>query len=140
MLLAHTFKEVPCFERLLRIVHSRPKKEDVYLCHRKRFSKNGQFLESPRKISNSPLQCSIHYKSRIRPRMEYRCHIWHSAAQSSLFSLHRVQKRLRGLVGDELFSTLHSYPPDEMSPAFHLLCRYCYGGCSDELYSLVLPV
>lgn len=52
------------------------------------------------------LACSNLYKSQIRPWTEYCCHTWAVPAQSSLSSLDRVQKQLRSLVGDELFSTL----------------------------------
>lgn len=48
-------------------------------------------------------------QSQITPRMEYCCHSWVEAAQTSLSSLERVQKRLRFLVGDELFPTLQLF-------------------------------
>merc|ERR1711962_1541401 len=46
------------------------------------------------------------YKSQIRPRMEYCCHIWVGSAKTSLSSLDAVQKRLCSLVGEELYETL----------------------------------
>ena len=46
------------------------------------------------------------YKSQIRPTMEYCCHIWAGASQRSLSSLDSVQRRLLGLIGSDLYSTL----------------------------------
>lgn len=50
-------------------------------------------------------------KSQIRTKMGKCCHIRVGATQSSLSRLDHVQKRLRGLVNDELFSTLPSLSP-----------------------------
>lgn len=67
--------------------------------------------------------------------------VWKLAGvQFILSSLDRIQRRLLGLVGDELFHTL---PPlsyrlnvSSVSP----FCR-CFGGkCSDELHSFVPPI
>ena len=38
--------------------------------------------------------------------MEYCCHVWAGASQRSLSSLDSVQRRLRGLVGPDLYATL----------------------------------
>ena len=38
--------------------------------------------------------------------MEYCSHIWEGSTQQALLTIDRVQNRLRGLVGDELFSSL----------------------------------
>lgn len=46
------------------------------------------------------------YKSHIQLKIEYSCHIWTTAAQTSLSSLGSVQKRLRVLVGEEIFSPI----------------------------------
>lgn len=69
-------------------------------------------------------------KSQIRPKIEHCCDICARATQLSLSSLDRVQRRLRVVVGDKLFSTLQP----------SLLYRYFNGKCSDEIRSLVPPV
>lgn len=79
-------------------------------------------------------------KSQIRVKMEHCYHIWPAAAQYSLSTPDRVEKRLHVLVGDKLFSTLqppcHRWDVTSLS----LLYRYFHGECSDELQSLILPV
>ena len=80
------------------------------------------------------------YKSQIRPQMEYCCHIWGGAAQTSLSCLDRVQNRLRNLVGDDLFSTLPPLSLRRDVASLSLLYRYFHGRCSNELHSLVPPL
>lgn len=46
------------------------------------------------------------YKSLIKPKILFWCHIWAGAAQSLFYSLDRVQKHSCSIVGDELFPTL----------------------------------
>merc|ERR1712121_482522 len=48
------------------------------------------------------------YKSTIRPCMEYCCHIWAGAPITTLNLLDRVQRRLKNLIGDNLYSKLQS--------------------------------
>lgn len=62
-----------------------------------------------RKCQKLPRQCSIF--TRVRPGLEYYCHIWAGSVQSSLSRLDRVKKikknkHPRCLVNDGLFSTL----------------------------------
>lgn len=73
------------------------------------------------------------YKSQINPSMEYCYRIWAGVDQSSL---ERFQKRLRGFMNDELFSTLISRNDFSLL----LLYCYCYGKCSNDIQSLVSPV
>ena len=80
------------------------------------------------------------YKSQIRPTMEYCCHIWAGASRTSLKSLDGVQKRLRWLVGDELFSTLQPLSQRRDVASLALLYRYFHGECSEELQAMVPPV
>ena len=80
------------------------------------------------------------YKSQIRPRMEYCCHIWAGSAQTSLSSLDAVQKRLRSLVGDELFGTLQPLSHRRDVSSLSLLYRYFHGRCSEELHQMVPPL
>lgn len=63
-----------------------------------------RFLVPLQKVHDS--FCYTLYKSQIRLKIEYCCHIWVGASQFSLSSLGGAHKRLRGLVGDKLFSTL----------------------------------
>ena len=76
------------------------------------------------------------YKSQIRPKMEYCCHLCGGAAQSTLTGLDRVQNRLRNLVGDELFSSLEPLSHRRDVASLSLLYRYFHGKCSDALHSL----
>lgn len=52
------------------------------------------------------------YTNQTKLKMDYCFHSWAGAVQSFLSSLDSVQKRLRlrGLVGDDLFPTLHPLP------------------------------
>ena len=79
------------------------------------------------------------YKSQIRPRMEYCCHIWAGASQQSLSSLDRIQSRIRYLVGDSLFSTLQPLSHRRNVASLALLYRYYNGRCSNELHEMVPP-
>ena len=79
------------------------------------------------------------YKSQIRPKMEYCCHIWGGADQTSLSCLDRVQRRLRYLVGDELFSTLPPLNHRRDVSSLSLFYRYYNRMCSKELHSLIPP-
>ena len=80
------------------------------------------------------------YKSQIRPRMEYCSHIWAGSSKHSLSSLDRIQYHIRGLVGEELFSSLQSLSHRRNVASLALLYRYFHGKCSDELHSLVPPL
>ena len=46
------------------------------------------------------------YKSQIRPKMEYCCHIWADVAKTTLSIMDRVQRRLRLLVGVDLYGKI----------------------------------
>ena len=80
------------------------------------------------------------YKSQVSPKMEYCSHIWAGASKTALSSLDRVQRRVRGLVGDELFSSLQSLSHRRNVASLTLFYRYFNGKCSDELHSLVPPI
>ena len=80
------------------------------------------------------------YKSQIRPKMEYCSHIWAGSSKHELSSLDRIQHRIHGLVGTELFSSLDSLGHRRNVASLSLLYRYFYGKCSDELHSLVPPI
>lgn len=80
------------------------------------------------------------YKSQIRPTMEYYCCIWPGSAQSSLSNLDSIQKRLYGLVGDELFSSLQSLSLRQNVTSSLLLQHYFYDKGSNELHSLAATI
>ena len=79
------------------------------------------------------------YKSQIRPRMEYCSHIWAGSSNQVLSGLDRIQERLRGLVGEELFSTLSPLAHRRNVASLSLFYRYVNGKCSEELHSAVPP-
>merc|ERR1712148_109025 len=80
----------------------------------------GSFFRSKKYLT--PAAILYLYKSQIRPKMEYCCHIWSGASKSSLSSLDKVQRRLRRLVGDNLFSTLRPLSP--LLHYFELVLRF----------------
>lgn len=77
------------------------------------------------------------YSLSLRPKLEYCCHLWAGAVQSSFFSLSRVQKHLYIHVGDKLFFNLQSLSHRRNVESLLLLCCLFHGNCSDQLYSLV---
>ena len=97
----------------------------------------GSFFRSKRFLT--PAAIPYLYKSQIRPRMEYCCHIWAGASQQDLSCLDRVQSRLRYLVGDSLFSSLQPLSHRRNVASLSLLYRYYNGKCSKELQEIVPP-
>ena len=71
--------------------------------------------------------------------MEYCCHIWAGSPKTPLFCLDRVQRRLRMLIGDELFMSLQPLYHRRDVASVSLLYRYYSGRCSDEIKTLFLP-
>lgn len=71
--------------------------------------------------------------------MEFCCNIWTGAAQTSLFSDDRVQKRHWILAGEELFSHSNIYLAVGMRSSHSLLYRYEHRKCSEELHLPVPP-
>ena len=134
-----TLKEAPCIERLLGLKLTPDLRWNSYILSVvKEASKMvGSFFRSKRFLT--PAAILYLYKSQIRPRMEYCCHIWAGASQQSLSSLDRVQSRLRYLVGDSLFSTLQPLSHRRNVASLALLYRYYNGRCSNELQEMVPP-
>ena len=60
----------------------------------------------------------LDYKSQVRPMMEYCAHIWTGTSKASLSVLDRLQYRIKGLVGEELFSSLQPLS-HRRNAAFH---------------------
>ena len=69
--------------------------------------------------------------------MEDCCHLWAGCSQHALSTLDRIQSRMRGLVGDELFASLQSLSHRRNVASLSLFYRYIQGKCSEELHSLV---
>ena len=59
------------------------------------------------------------YKSAIRICMEHCCHVWCGASAASLGTLDKIQRRLRYLVGDDLFSKLQPLSHRLNMPFWH---------------------
>ena len=98
----------------------------------------GSFYRSKKYLT--PESILYLYKSQIRPKMEYCCHIWAGSSTTSLSILDRLQRRIKGLIGNELFSTLHTLSYRRDVASLSLFYRYFYGKCSDELHSLIPPL
>ena len=79
------------------------------------------------------------YKSQMRPKMEYCCHVWAGADQIHLNCFDKVKRRVRGLIGDDLFSTLQPLSHRRDVSRLSLFYRYYHGDCSEELDSLLPP-
>lgn len=115
--------------------HPWPEIEELHQIRCQRCWKNGCIILSLKKVSNAIVYL---YKSKIRPKMEYCCHIRVGAAQSTLSCL-KVQSQLQNLVGDDIFSFLQllSYRRDIAS--LSLFYHYFHSKCSFELQSRAPP-
>lgn len=71
--------------------------------------------------------------------MEYCRHLWVGGDQFSLSCLYRVEKHLRGLVGNKSFSTLQQLSQSPNVTSVSSLYNYFYEMSSDESDSLVPP-
>ena len=69
--------------------------------------------------------------------MEYCSHIWSGATLRSLSVLNRLQHRIKGLVGDALYSSLQPLSHRRNVASLSLFYRYYYGKCAKELQHLV---
>lgn len=96
-------------------------------------------------FQKKPVFSSHNYfsKKKIRPKMQYYCNILVRAIQFLLFSVVRVEKRLRGLMGDEFTSLFismmkHYKARDTLSLfPWKVICRYL--GALSQLES-AMPV
>ena len=131
--------EAPCFDKLLGLKFTPDLRWNCYIRSVAKSAGKmvGSFYRSRKYLT--PDAILYLFKSQIRPTMEYCCHIWGGAAQSSLSCLDRVQNRLRNLVGDDLFSSLQPLSQRRDVASLSLLYRYFHGKCSNELHSLVPP-
>ena len=135
-----SLSEASCFDKLLGLKFTPDLKWNSYIeSVAKETAKMVGSLHRSKRYLTPPAILYL-YKSQIRPRMEYCCHIWAGSAQTSLSSLDAVQKRLRSLVGDELFGTLQPLSHRRDVSSLSLLYRYFHGRCSDELRQMVPPL
>ena len=74
-----------------------------------------------------------HYKSTVRPYMEYRCHVRAGAPSCYLELLDNLQKRICRTVGSSLAASLEILAHRRNVASLSLFCRYCFGRCSSEL-------
>ena len=130
-------EEAPCLERLLGLKLTPDLKWNSYILSvaMETGKMVGSFFRSKKYLT--PAAILYLYKSQIRPKMEYCCHIWSGASKSSLSSLDKVQRRLRRLVGDNLFSTLQPLSHRRNVASLSLFYRYYNGKCSQELHEMV---
>ena len=131
--------EFDSLDRLLGLKLSSDLKWDDYINSLAKSASKmvGSFYRSRKYLS--PSSILYLYKSQIRPTMEYCCHIWSGASQRSLSSLDTVQRRLLGLIGHDLYSTLQPLSHRRNVASISLFYRYFHGKCSQELHSLVPP-
>ena len=77
------------------------------------------------------------YKSIIRPRLEYYCHVWAGAPSCYLELLDKLQKWICRTVGPSLAVSLELLTQRRNVASLSLLYRYYFGSCSSELAELV---
>ena len=77
------------------------------------------------------------YKSTIRSRMEYCCHVWAGAPSCYLELLDKLQKRICRTVGPSLATSLELLAHRRNAASLGLFYRYYFGRCSSELAELV---
>ena len=77
------------------------------------------------------------FKSTIRPRMEYCCHVWTGAPSCYLELLDKLQKPIWGTVGPSLAASLEPLVHRRNVASLSLFYRYYFGKCSSELAQLI---
>ena len=97
--------------------------------------KSGALIRSMKFLSS---KVALHlYKSTIRPRMEYCCHVWAGAPSCYLALLDKLQKRICSTVGLLLAASLERLAHRRNVASLSLFCRFYFGRCSSELAQLV---
>ena len=77
------------------------------------------------------------YKSIIRLRMEYCCHVWAGAPSCYLELIGKLQKLICRTVGPSPASSLEPLADRRIVASLGLFCRYYFDRCSSELAQLV---
>ena len=73
------------------------------------------------------------YKSAIRPRIEYCCHVWTVAPSCFLVLLDKLEKRICRTAGPLIAASLEPLAHRRNLDSLCLLYRYFFGRCSSEL-------
>ena len=97
--------------------------------------KTGALIRSMKFLS--PEVALYLYKSTIRPRMEYCCHVWVGALSCYLKMLDKLLKRTCRTVGPSLAASLEPLAHRQNVASLSLFYRYYFGRCSFELAQLV---
>ena len=87
----------------------------------------------------SPEGALCHYKSTIRPYMEYCCHVWAGAPSCSLTLLDKLQRQICRTVGIPLAACIEPFAHCQNVAALSIFYRYNFGRCSWELALVTLP-
>ena len=77
------------------------------------------------------------YKSTIKPRIEYCCHVWAGAPSCYLELLHKLQKRICRTLGPLLAASLEPLAHCRNVASLSLFYRYYVGRCLSELVQQV---
>ena len=85
----------------------------------------------------SPEVALYHYKSTIRPYIEYFCHVWAGAPSCYLELLDKLQKCICSTVGPSLAASLEPLAHRQNKASLSLFCKYYFGKWSSELTQLV---
>ena len=85
----------------------------------------------------SPEVAWYHYKSTIRPCMEYYCHVWVVAPSCYLEWLGKLQKQICRTVGSSLAGCLELLADYPNVASLSLFYRYYFVRCSSEVAELV---
>ena len=85
----------------------------------------------------SPEVAWYHYKSTIRPCMEYYCHVWVVAPSCYLEWLGKLQKQICRTVGSSLAGCLELLADYPNVASLSLFDRYYFVRCSSEVAELV---
>ena len=85
----------------------------------------------------SPEVAWYHYKSTIRPCMEYYCHVWVVAPSCYLEWLGKLQKQICRTVGSSLAGCLELLADYSNVASLSLFDRYYFVRCSSEVAELV---
>ena len=79
----------------------------------------------------------LHYKSIIRPCMEYCCHVWAGAPSCYLELLDKLQKWICRTAGSSLAASFEPLAHCQIVTSISLFCTYYFVRCSFELAELV---
>jgi len=106
----------------------------------KKASQKLSFLFRSRKYFSSN-QILLLYKTLIRPKLEYCCHVWGGVPKYLINLLDRIQRKACRLIADPVLTeTLQTLEHRRRVASLSLFYRYFNGKCSDEIYNIVPPL